>query len=120
MGIEPVASSSLHVNLQRKGESEIRTQHREQSQQPAEQRLSSPQLELTKEDLEKTLKGLNEFLKPAYKTLRFELYEELDRYIVRLVDQESQEVIREIPPEKLLDMYVSMLQFVGLIVDEKV
>ncbi|MDQ0339917.1 flagellar protein FlaG [Caldalkalibacillus uzonensis] len=120
MGIEPVASSSLHLTSQRKAESDIRSQHREASQLPTEQRLSSPQLELTKEDLEKRIKGLNEFMQPAYKSLRFELHEELDRYFVRLIDLETQEVIREIPPEKLLDMYASMLEYVGLIVDEKV
>jgi flagellar protein FlaG len=119
MGIEPVASSSVHLQSQKKLENDVKT-HQEPNRQSAEERLSSPNLEMTKEQLEKTVRGLNEFLKPSHTSLHFILHEELDRYYVQLVDRETKEVIREIPPEKILDMYASILKFVGLLVDEKV
>jgi flagellar protein FlaG len=35
------------------------------------------------------------------------------------VDSNTKEVIREIPSEKILDMFASMLELAGLLVDER-
>ncbi len=118
MGIEPVFSSSLHLQNQKKLEMQIEGEHRD-NRPSAEERLSSPNLEMTREQLEKTVRGLNNFLEPSHTSLKFVLHEELERYYVKLIDVETEEVIREIPPEKILDMYASILKFVGLLVDEK-
>lgn len=72
------------------------------------------------ENLAKTIKGLNEFLKPANTSIHFQLHEELDKYYVQLVDRETEEVIKEIPSEKLLDIYANMLESIGLLVDHKI
>ncbi|MBA2871327.1 flagellar protein FlaG [Anoxybacillus calidus] len=76
--------------------------------------------EVSKEKLEEVVKGLNEFLQPSDTTLKFELHDELKEYYVQIVDERTKEVVREIPPKKLLDMYATMMQFVGLIVDKKI
>jgi flagellar protein FlaG len=76
--------------------------------------------EISKEQLEKVVKGINEFLQPSHTSLKFELHDELKEYYVQIIDERTKEVIREIPPKKLLDMYATMMQFVGLIVDKKI
>lgn len=72
------------------------------------------------ENLTKTIEGLNQFLKPANTSLHFQLHDELDKYYVQLVDKETEEVIKEIPSEKLLDIYANMLESIGLLVDHKI
>ncbi len=74
----------------------------------------------TMEDLTKTIKGMNDFLKPANTSLHFQLHQQLDKYYVQLVDKETEEVIKEIPSEKLLDLYANMLESIGLLVDQKI
>lgn len=76
--------------------------------------------EISKEKLEEVVKGLNEFLQPSHTTLKFKLHDELKEYYVQIVDERTNEVIREIPPKKLLDIYAAMMEFVGLIVDKKI
>jgi flagellar protein FlaG len=76
--------------------------------------------EFSKEQLEEVVKGLNEFLQPSHTSLKFELHDELKEYYVQIIDERTKEVIREIPPKKLLDIYATMMQFVGLIVDKKI
>jgi flagellar protein FlaG len=76
--------------------------------------------EIHKEKLEEVVKGINEFLQPSHTSLKFELHDELKEYYVQIIDERTREVIREIPPKKLLDMYATMMQFVGLIVDKKI
>lgn len=61
----------------------------------------------------------NETFKIQNRSLRFKIHERTNEIIVKVVDSETEEVIREIPPEKLLDMFANMLELAGLIVDEK-
>ncbi|WP_110112519.1 flagellar protein FlaG [Bacillus sp. CGMCC 1.16541] len=73
-----------------------------------------------KEQLEKAVEELNAFLEPTFTAVHFELHEEAKRYYAKVVDVKTQEVIREIPPKKLIDMYVEMNRFLGLLFDYKV
>jgi flagellar protein FlaG len=92
--------------------------------QPATNTIKMDELkethEFSKEKIEEVVKGLNEFLQPSHTSLKFELHDELKEYYVQIIDERTKEVIREIPPKKLLDIYATMMQFVGLIVDKKI
>ncbi|HHU18943.1 MAG TPA: flagellar protein FlaG [Bacilli bacterium] len=71
-------------------------------------------------DIESMVEGLNDFLQPVNTSIRFVLHDKLDRYYVKVVDAQTEELVREIPPEQMLDMYAAMAEFMGLIVDEKI
>lgn len=73
-----------------------------------------------KKEIEAQVEGLNNMLQPHEVGLKFNVHEKLDRLYVQVVDRKTDDVIREIPPEKFLDMISSMLEHAGLIVDKKV
>ncbi|AWE06404.1 flagellar biosynthesis protein FlaG [Lysinibacillus sp. 2017] len=73
-----------------------------------------------KEKLDEAVKSINEFLKTQHKSSKFVFHEGLDKYYVQLVDAETDEVIKEIPPEKLLNAFYEMKKQAGMIVDEKI
>lgn len=75
--------------------------------------------QVSKEDLARTIQAMNEFLNPAHTSVKFELHEKLNEYYVTIVDDSTQEIVREIPSKKFLDMYAAMTEFVGLMVDRK-
>ena len=52
--------------------------------------------------------------------LKFEKHESSGEHIVRVINEEDSEVIREIPPERTLDMVAHLMRLVGIIVDERV
>ncbi|WP_078392224.1 flagellar protein FlaG [Shouchella patagoniensis] len=58
--------------------------------------------------------------KVTKRALAFNIHKDLDRVYVQVIDQETQEVLREVPPEKILDLIASMMKSVGLIVDHHV
>lgn len=64
--------------------------------------------------------GLNQALKAADKRLQFLVHETTGCIYVKVINQETEEVIREIPPEKILDLVGHIHELVGLLVDEKV
>lgn len=76
--------------------------------------------EQSKMQMEKIVDGMNEFVTPVNVSIRFELHEKLKEYYVKVVDATTDEVIREIPSKKFLDMYAEMTEFMGLFVDKKI
>lgn len=73
-----------------------------------------------KEKMEGVVEGLNKFLEHSNTALKFQYHEKLKEYYVTLVDEKTNEVVREIPPKKMLDFYAAMNEFLGLIVDKKI
>ena len=73
-----------------------------------------------KENVQKAVDALNEFMTLQNHNSKFVMHEGLERYFVQVVNSETDEVIREIPPRKLLDAFYTMQKFVGMIVDEKI
>ncbi|MBQ3544349.1 MAG: flagellar protein FlaG [Lachnospiraceae bacterium] len=49
----------------------------------------------------------------------FGVHEATNRVTIRIVDKSSKEVIKELPPEKTLDMIAKVWELAGLLVDEK-
>lgn len=72
------------------------------------------------EKAKKMTESLNQLLETTNTKLRYEFHEKLERYYVTLVDSETDQVVREIPNKKLMDMYAAMLEFTGIFVDKKI
>lgn len=78
------------------------------------------QKEQTKDELEKVINSLNKFLEPTNTHLKFELHEKTEEYFVKVINDKTSEIVREIPSEEWLDYYAAMTDFLGLIVDKKI
>ncbi|MEA0561850.1 flagellar protein FlaG [Lysinibacillus irui] len=76
--------------------------------------------EVSKEKLQNVVDTVNEFLQINHNASKFVLHDGLDRYFVQVVDTQTEEVVKEIPPKKLLDAYYEMQKLLGMIVDEKI
>ena len=76
--------------------------------------------EVNRARLEDALDKLTRSADLFNKGLQFLIHEETERLIVRVIDKETQEVIREIPPERILDLVASIEAFLGLLFDERV
>ncbi|MCH6263908.1 flagellar protein FlaG [Neobacillus citreus] len=72
-----------------------------------------------KEKTEKVIESINQFLKESNTHLKFRFHDELKEFYVAIVDDTTNEVVKEIPPKKMLDMYAAMTEYLGLLVDMK-
>jgi flagellar protein FlaG len=99
---------------------EIKKDGKSASSQQFEKKQTESLDQKKKEKIEEIVKGLNEFLKPSHASLQFKFHEKLNEYYVTLVDDITHEIIKEIPPKKLLDTYAAMVEHLGLIVDKKI
>ncbi|MFB5660991.1 flagellar protein FlaG [Alteribacillus sp. HJP-4] len=71
-------------------------------------------------DLQSQVDGMNKLLEAEYTSLKFNVHEDLDRIYVQVLNRDTDEIVREIPPEKFLDMIASFMDQLGLLVDEKI
>ena len=51
--------------------------------------------------------------------LQFKIHDVTKDVMVKIVDDETGDVIKEIPPEKMLDLVAKIWEIAGIIVDEK-
>jgi uncharacterized FlaG/YvyC family protein len=68
------------------------------------------------EDLQASL----ELLRQKNTQLNFSVHEETDRVMVKITDQETGDVIREIPSKEFLDLAAKLQEMVGLMFDMKI
>lgn len=53
-------------------------------------------------------------------TLEISIHEKTHDIMVKVLNKDTGELIREVPPEKTLDLVASMMEIAGILVDEKI
>lgn len=123
MKIDNLATSTSSVDSTRMKKSKVESLTVEKHQGEQQNVLAKVEAEkkekLTKDDAKHIVNGMNEFLEPHYTSIKFKIHDDLDRYYVEVVDQDTKKVIKEIPDRELLDMYAKMTEYLGLFIDEK-
>lgn len=71
------------------------------------------------EEIKSAIKEANKRAVFGHASAQFSYHEATKRISVKIVDNDTKEIIREIPPEKTLDMISKMWELAGLVVDEK-
>ena len=61
----------------------------------------------------------NTAMKQTKTKCEFSYHEETKRVSIKVIDQDTKEVIKEIPPEETLEMIAKMWELAGILVDEK-
>lgn len=86
---------------------------------PTEQVDNRFRKEASKHDLDRSIEGLNKLMQLNYTHVSFVKHEKLNEYYVRIINDSTNEVIREIPSKKVLDAVAEMDRIVGLLIDHK-
>ncbi|MDC6268324.1 flagellar protein FlaG [Lysinibacillus fusiformis] len=76
--------------------------------------------EETKTKVQEAVNKMNEMLEVNNSASKFIYHEGLERYYVTVVNRDTDKVVKEIPPKKLLDAFYEMQKMLGMIVDEKI
>ncbi len=70
-----------------------------------------------KEQIKKAIEEINR--KANNSEAIFGIHEATNRVTIKLIDKDTKEVIKELPPEKTLDMIAKVWEMAGILVDEK-
>ena len=81
-----------------------------ESQENAQQQPNSENIRRAVENINKNLKDSEAI---------FGIHDKTNRVTIKIVDKKTKEVIKELPPEKTLDMIAKVWEIAGLLVDER-
>ena len=85
-------------------------------------KLNENQSTLDKEkpkEVKDSLDKLNKLLEGKDIRLEYEIYSKFRALTIRVIDTKTNEVIKEIPPRKIIDMVEKLCEIAGVLVDEK-
>lgn len=85
--------------------------------QGTENNTAKEQQQATNEQIKKAVEQLNKRMSQSEAI--FGIHEATNRVTIKIVDKDTKEVIKELPPEKTLDMIAKAWELAGLLVDEK-
>lgn len=74
----------------------------------------------SEEEIIGAIESANEKFVAYDRRFEFSIHEKTKQIMVKVIDVTTDEVIREIPPEKILDMVAYIWESAGLIVDKKI
>ena len=122
-GVDPLTMNKIHHETQRglvhetKGIGSMRhVRSNEGGQHTVDQKAGAG---INGSDLAEAVGQVNDTAEALDLGLRFRLHEETDRFIVQIVDRKANEVIKEIPPERLLNLVGQIQDMIGVLLDEK-
>jgi len=75
--------------------------------------------EIDEDTLIKMINQANKAFDAKYTRLEFSIHKQTHEIVVKVYDKETNELIREIPPEKILDIIAKLWELSGIFVDER-
>ncbi|MEZ3477619.1 MAG: flagellar protein FlaG [Lachnospiraceae bacterium] len=83
----------------------------------ADERLVDEQKNVDMDRLKKVMEQVTSAW--PHSAAKFGIHEKTNRITIKLVDKETQKVIKEIPPERTLDLLAKRMELAGVMVDAK-
>lgn len=75
------------------------------------------------ENQKETINELNkaiEAIQGPQKSFEISVHEETHAIMIKVLNKETGDLIREVPPEKILDLAAHMMEITGIIIDKKI
>ena len=95
----------------------VRVDTRGQNTKLAEQ---LEQKRYTEDELINSIESANKQFIAYDRRFEFSIHEKTKQIMVKVIDISTDETIREIPPEKILDLVAAIWEISGIIVDERI
>jgi flagellar protein FlaG len=97
---------------------------RQQKQQRVQGEKIRQQIEASQEvkqqKIQEAVDRLDQFAKSINKRLSYSFNRELNQVVVKVVDAQTDKVIKELPPAELQRLHMKIQEYIGMIIDETV
>ncbi len=71
-------------------------------------------------DIRATMDGLEKLITKFNRRFEFVMDEQINRVVVKVIDRETDKVIKEIPPQEIQHLIARLRETMGLLVDEEI
>ena len=87
------------------------------AENPGETKENGRDQQMSQEQMKQAVDKINKNMNNC--EVQFGIHEATNRVTIKIIDKETKEVIKELPPEKTLDMIAKAWELAGILVDEK-
>ncbi len=87
------------------------------SQNSNQETYANQAMQASREQIKEAVDKMNKRMENSEAV--FGIHEGTNRITIKIVDKDSKKVIKELPPEKTLDMIAKVWEMAGILVDEK-
>ncbi|NLW48687.1 MAG: flagellar protein FlaG [Firmicutes bacterium] len=115
MRIDPIFSVNPNGNTAAAGKLAENTEASSQNQSQ-----DNIQVKPTEEQLQQALTKVKEGFEKANVEFEYSVDATTNREVVKVIDKDTKEVIRQFPPEEILNMLQKMYEMLGVLVDKRV
>jgi flagellar protein FlaG len=105
-------SSNQNTRVNKNDNSDRKPESLREKQEYTEQELD--------DEVRESVKDVNEIVDKVKEGLSFQIHEDTEQMMVKVVDLNTDEVIKELPPEEMLDLQARIHEMVGILIDETV
>lgn len=116
MEINSVELSNQMHQIENKSVSEIKANV---NQNGAAEATNTKEKKIDGEQLKKAVDTANNVLFKNNTHLKFQIHDKTKDVMVEIIDDVTGEVLKEIPPKKIIDMMAKICEIAGVFVDEK-
>ncbi len=120
-GIDPAQLNKIYDFAQRA----VQESQKQDPKQKQQERVLNKDQKVTEwdkgsmEELEESIEKLNAAAEAFDVSLRFSIDERTDRVVVKVIERKTDKVIREIPPEQVLNMVAQIQDLIGVFIDAR-
>lgn len=107
--------NTQNVGLPVRGEQKLPNQKR-----TGEEKRVYEEKRITEEEAIRLIEKANKDFIVYDRRFEFSIHETTKQIMVKIIDVNTEEVIRELPPEKILDIVAAIWEVAGIIVDRKI
>jgi flagellar protein FlaG len=84
-----------------------------------EAQMHGENVQISDQQVIRMIEKANKALQLRSTSFEFAVHKQTKQIMVKVFDKDSGEIIREIPPQKVLDMVAKMWELAGLLIDER-
>jgi flagellar protein FlaG len=119
-GMEAAANIRLNSDPQANaGRVDIPQMRTRQETMPQQKSIGSSEYPINEKVVSEAVEKINKALEGTNRRFEYSVHEGTNDIMIKVIDESTKEVVREIPPKKILDMVASMMEMAGLLVDER-
>ena len=119
-GLESMATQELVNSIKKADRSEPNNDRKNNAKiNEAIDSADSNQPKVNPDDLIKAVNNINQAFEAFNQGVRFKVNDDTKQLVVQIVNQDTDEVIKEIPSKEVLELEAQIREMVGLFLDEK-
>jgi flagellar protein FlaG len=117
MEIPGLVQKGIHPEYEQKKE-KINLPH--QATRKARQKVNNRNAQKTRANIEKALKNIEQVISHFNRRFKIRLDTNINRIIIKVIDKDTDKVIKVIPPEEIQHLIAKINEMMGLLVDKTI